>query len=127
MGGKRKRFWGHRGEHKTLGVAFESGLERRFLDQCYLQGIKVERCLDKVPYVDEAGKSHLYTPDFYLPDFKFVIEIKGTWTFKANHGFVREKFFAAREYFKGRYMLITEKELKQDIVAKLHRDLVNGY
>lgn len=124
---KRKRkYWGIRGTHKALGVVFESGFEKKFLDQCYMQGIKVQRCEEKVPYLDSSGKLHHYVPDFYLPDFDYVVEIKGSWAFQDNHGHVKEKFFAAQRFFKGRYTLITEKELKGDFVARLHKELMSG-
>lgn len=128
MAGKKrgKRFWGMKGTHKTLGLRFESGFEKKFLDQCYLQGIRVERCAEIVPYKDAEGKDRQYEPDFYLPDFDYVVEIKGSWAFRDNHGHVREKFFAAQAFFKGRYTLITEKELKADFVAKLHKELAGG-
>lgn len=105
---------------------FESGFEKKFLDQCYMQGIKVQRCEEKVPYLDSSGKLHHYVPDFYLPDFDYVVEIKGSWAFQDNHGHVKEKFFAAQRFFKGRYTLITEKELKGDFVARLHKELMSG-
>lgn len=123
---RKGRFWGIRGVHKSVKVQYDSGFEKKFLDQCYLQGIKVTRCTEKVPYIDAEGKAHTYEPDFYLPDFDYVVEIKGSWAFRDNHGHVREKFFAAQEFFKGRYALITEKELKSDFVAKLHKELVSG-
>lgn len=115
-----------KGTHKTLRIEFDSGLEKRFLDQCYMQGIKVERCRKLVPYRDSDGKAHTYEPDFYLPDFDFVVEIKGSWAFKTNHANVREKFYAAMEFFGGKYTLITEKELKGDFVAGLHKVLTDG-
>lgn len=108
------------------GVPFESGFEKKFLDQCYQLGIKVERCKSTVRYQDATGKWHTYYPDFYWPEARFVVEIKGAWAFKENHGHVKEKMMAALKYFEGRYTVITEKELRSDFVAKLYRGLKSG-
>lgn len=128
MGGKKKgrKFWSMQGTHRATKLPYDSGLEKKFLDQCYMQGIKVVRCTVRVPYKDGDGKWHHYEPDFYLPDFDFVVEIKGSWAFKTNHAHVREKFYAAQTHFKGRYTLITEKELRTDFVAGLHKVLTDG-
>lgn len=126
MGKRKGKFWSMHGTHRSTGIRYESGFEKKFLDQCYLQGIRVTRCTVVVPYRDSTGKSHTYEPDFFWPDFNYVIEIKGSWALRDNHGFVREKFFAAKAQFNGRYTLITEKELKTDYVATLRRDLTHG-
>lgn len=128
MRGKRKRFSAkYVGTHRPLGIGYESGLEKRFLDQCYAQGIKVERCKTTVPYQDDTGKWRTYSPDFRLVDFDVVVEVKGMWAVRSNHAYVNEKYHAAKAKFKGRYVLITEKELRSDYVARLHRELVGGH
>lgn len=108
---------------KLHGIEFESGFEKKFLEQCYQLGIKVQRCTSQVRYRDSAGKWHVYHPDFYWPDYDYVIEIKGVWAFRENHGNVREKFQAATVQYRGRYTIITEKELKTTFVADLFRQL----
>ena len=120
-----KKFDGKKGKHRSTEIAYESGLEKRFLDQCYLQGIKVRRCVDTVPYQDADGKWHRYEPDFVLTDFGVVVEVKGMWAVKINHANVKEKFHAARKKFgENRYVMVTEKELRSDYVARLHKALV---
>ena len=121
---KRSKFWSMHGV--VRGVPYESGFEKKFLEQCYMQGIKVERSKVRVPYKDADGKWHHYEPDFYWPQYDYTIEIKGSWAFKTNHANVREKYHAAAAYFKGRYTMFTEKELRGDFVAKLHAELHNG-
>lgn len=126
MAGSRKarsKFWSMHGTHRATGVAYESGHEKKFLEQCFLQGIKVERCTVRVPYIDSAGKARHYEPDFYWPKFDYVIEIKGAWALKSNHAYVKEKLLAAMKHFKGRYTLLTEKELREGFVAKIHLEL----
>lgn len=121
----RSKFWSMHGTHKSTGVAFESGHEKKFLEQCYMQGIKVQRCETRVPYIDSEGKARHYEPDFFLPDFNYVVEIKGVWALKSNHAYVKEKFLAAMKHFKGRYTMITEVELKNGYVARMHVELTS--
>lgn len=120
----RSKFWGMRGSYN--GIQFESGYEKKFLEQCRQLGIRVERCKVGVAYQDAQGKWHRYEPDFYWPEVDYVVEIKGTWAFRENHGNVREKFAAATVQFKGRYTIVTEKELRSDFVIRLYRTLING-
>lgn len=119
---QRSKFWSMRGSFH--GTTFESGYEKKFLEMCYRLGIKVERSKDQVAYQDDKGKWHRYNPDFYLPGLDFTVEVKGSWAFRENHGFVREKFMAATSHYRGRYTLVTEKELKSDFVSKLLNQLV---
>ncbi len=126
MAGKRGKFWSLKGTHKETGVRFESGFEKKFLDQCWLRGLKVARCPDRVPYRDAEGRPHHFEPDFVLLDYGYVVEIKGLWAFKSNHGNVREKFHAAIAYYEGRFTMITERELRGDYVSKLHAELARG-
>lgn len=131
MAGKKKpksKFSGIEGRHKSTGIEYHSGLEKKFLDQCYMMGIKVARCKDTVPYIDASGKWHRYEPDFVLADFGVVVEIKGLWAVRSNHANVREKFEAARARFgANRFVMMTEKELKSDYLARLYRTLVYGH
>lgn len=122
----RSKFWSMHGTHGATGVAFESGHEKKFIEQCFLQGIQVQRCTVRVPYIDSDGKLRHYEPDFYWPKFDYVIEIKGSWALRTNHAYVKEKFFAAQKFFNGRYTMITEKELRVGFVADLHRRLTHG-
>lgn len=117
----RSRFWSMRGRFN--GVVFESGFEKKFLEQCYQLGVRVTRSDAEIRYRDAQGRLHRYYPDFYWPEYDHTIEIKGTWAFRENHGNVREKYMAAMDHFKGRYSLITEKELKTTFVADLRRKL----
>lgn len=105
------------------GVSFESGFEKKFLEQCYLQGIRTVRSPALVAYQDSSGKWHTYSPDFYWPDLDYTVEVKGTWAFRENHGNVKEKYVAALRHFGGRYTIVTERELRSDFVSRLHASL----
>lgn len=118
----RSRFWSQKGEFD--GVHFDSGLEKKFLDRCHRSGVKAVRSKVRVPYQDSTGKWHHYEPDFYLPDFDFTVEIKGMWAFKRNHAHVAEKVNAATQFFKGRFTVMTEWELKSDYPERVFRALM---
>ena len=123
---KRSKFWSQHGADKRSGVKYDSGFEKKFLEQCYMLGVETVRSKARVPYKDADGKWHHYEPDFYWPAYDYTIEIKGSWAFKSNHANVKEKFHAAFAFFNGRYTLFTEKELRGDYVAKLFAELHNA-
>lgn len=54
----------------------ESSYELIFLIYCFDNNIKVERCPFKFSYTYD-NKKHLYFPDFYLPEYDMIIELKG--------------------------------------------------
>lgn len=56
-----------------------SYLEEEFFDLCLSRSIKLEKA-KPIRYLDSTGKQHRYYPDFYLPQYDQVIEIKGFLT-----------------------------------------------
>ena len=60
---------------KNTLLTYQSNLEKKFLDYCYNYKIKVINGFE-IPYVYN-GNIHTYISDFYLPDYKMIIEIKG--------------------------------------------------
>lgn len=76
---------------KYKNVKFRSHLERDFAK--YLDKLKIEweyekykfELLERTSYHDKVeDKDHIlrgifYTPDFYLPKYDLIIEIKGNW------------------------------------------------
>jgi Phage endonuclease I len=120
---KRKSYGGMKG---TLhGIDFESGHEKKFIRICRQLGIRLTRCEMKIPYCAE-GRWHTYSPDFSWPAVNYVIEVKGSWAFKDNHGFVREKYTYAMKELKGRYALISEKELTSEFVMGMYKAILSG-
>ena len=117
----RSKYWSMKG--RSNGIVYDSGFEKKFLEICRQYGVKVVRSPSAVPYVGTDGKHRTYYPDFYLTDYNYTIEIKGAWAFRDNHGFVREKYFAAMAFFKGRYTLITEREINSQFLKNLFLDL----
>ena len=76
---------------KFKDIKFRSKMERDFAK--YLERNHIEweyekykfELLEHEPYFDKTeGKKHtlrgvFYTPDFYLPQYNLIVEIKGTW------------------------------------------------
>ena len=95
------------------GIFFRSSYEKKFLEFCEKYKIKVESAENKnfrLRYLYE-GKKHWYYPDFYLPDFDVVVEIKPLSLLdfdrnleKINVGMLNYNFW-----------LITEEELEENV------------
>lgn len=70
---------GHETGHIN-GIFYRSSYEKTFLEYCYNKNIKIEPASTKefrVAYKDEVeSKLRMYYPDFYLPDYDIIIEIK---------------------------------------------------
>lgn len=119
----RKNYYGQKGSLHGLG--FESGFEKKFIRICRQLGIRLERSKHEIRYQEgNPAKWHTYYPDFYWPDVDFVVEIKGTWAFKTNHGFIREKYAAAMVKLNGRYTVLTEKELTSEFILRMYKALL---
>ena len=56
------------------GLTYQSNLEKYFIEQCYKHNIKINNGF-KIPYYFNKSM-HTYISDFYLPEFKYIIEIK---------------------------------------------------
>lgn len=56
------------------GLTYQSQLEKYFIEQCYKYNIKINNGLE-IPYYFK-NSYHKYISDFYLPEFKYIIEIK---------------------------------------------------
>jgi hypothetical protein len=60
------------------GFYYRSSYEKKFIEYCVNNNIAIETAETKefrVPYIIN-GKRHFYYPDFYLPDYDLIIEIK---------------------------------------------------
>ncbi len=63
------------------GIWFRSSYEERFLRWCLSKSVKVVSASNKefrVRY-NFLGRDHFYYPDFYLPEYNIVIEVKSSW------------------------------------------------
>lgn len=106
------------------GLYYRSSYEFMFLRFCRKYFIDVESAGTKeyaVPYVDQHGAERMYYPDFYLPEFDLIIEIKPSTMVK--HGSNPQKFAAANRKYP-RFCVLTELSGYTD-KAKWH-DLYYG-
>lgn len=95
-----------------LGVFYRSSYEKQFLDLCEKFNVKVESAATKefrVRYTLD-NKNHWYYPDFYLPDYDIIVEVKplSLLTFNENDS----KIYEGMRLYS--YWLVTEEELFEE-------------
>lgn len=56
------------------GLTYQSNIEKYFIEQCYKYNIRINNGLE-IPYYFN-NSLHTYISDFYLPEYKYIIEIK---------------------------------------------------
>lgn len=77
---KRKKSLTPQGWYKspTAGkVHYQSGYEKKFMEWLDSKKIPWEKCRERFLYTALDGKEHRYNPDFYLPEPKLYVEVKG--------------------------------------------------
>jgi len=93
------------------GIYYRSSYELKLIEYCFNNGIKIEPAEQKIfriKYKDENGKTRFYYPDFYLPDYNIIVEVKPL-SLLSNERVILKADAAMKEYD---YVLITEEELK---------------
>lgn len=93
------------------GIYFRSSYELLFISYCFDNGIKVESAETKefrVRYVDKFGKPRMYYPDFYLPDYDAVVEIKPIELLLSNENNMIKAIAGAKNH---NYSIVTEEDL----------------
>ena len=70
--------------YDNSGLTYQSGLEKKFIDLCKIKNIKIVNGFE-IEYLFK-NKKHIYVSDFYLPDYKILIEIKS-----CNHFYKKDK------------------------------------
>lgn len=61
--------------YKNTSITYQSNLEKYFLDKCFENNIKVMNGYE-IPYIFD-NKQRTYISDFFLPEYKIVLELKG--------------------------------------------------
>ena len=92
------------------GMYYRSSYELYFLIYCFENNIKVESAETKefrLRYIDINGKMRMYYPDFYLPDYESIIEIKPLSMIDYKNNPI--KIVAAATNYA--FSLVTEEEL----------------
>ena len=83
------------------GLTYQSQIEKYFIEQCYKYNIKINNGLE-IPYYFN-NSMHTYISDFYLPEFRYIIEIKSNniWYKKdLESGKIKAKENGALEFGK---------------------------
>lgn len=63
-----------------------------------------------LPYFDKDGNSHLYFPDFYIPEFDVYIEIKSDYTLSMPG--IKEKYENVKK-MGHKLLILSNKQLKE--------------
>jgi hypothetical protein len=90
-------------------IWYRSSYEKAFLEYCQKNSIVVKSASNKnfrVPYVVEDTR-HLFYPDFYLPEFDLVVEVKAGWQLYDNTTQAKIEAASFEYYFK----IVDEEEL----------------
>lgn len=102
------------------GLFYRSSYELRFMKYCDENGIKfisAENKTYRCPYEDNKGKRRWYYPDYYLPEYNIVIEIKPASMLTIEN--VQRKINAGKAY----HNLIVVDETILDNLDKLFEEL----
>lgn len=99
--------YGKGGKHLSgefNGIWFRSKNELDFLVKCQIEDIEVISASNSkysLTYLDKCGRMRTYFPDFYLPQYDVVVEIKNKYlqSVEAN------KISAAKEFYGDRFLL----------------------
>jgi hypothetical protein len=90
---------------------FRSSYEEQFLLTCNKFNIIVETAESKefrVPYIDHNNIKRMYYPDFYLPEYDVIIEIKPILMLLLENNLLK---VTEGMRFHNNYLLLTEEEL----------------
>lgn len=91
--------------YKNSELTYQSKLEYNFIEKCIENNIKIQNCF-KIDYIFN-NTVHKYTPDFYLPEYKMIIELKSKnqyYKIDLKSGKLEAKSNAAIEYAKSNDM-----------------------
>lgn len=107
------------------GLTYQSNVEKYFIDKCYENNIKIVNGF-KIPYIIN-NKHRTYITDFYLPDYKYIIEIKSNniWYKRdLKNGIIDAKINAAKNFNKDfQYKMLFDNDI-DDFITFLMKDIV---
>lgn len=101
------------------GLTYQSNLEKKFIDLCKKSNIDIVNGL-KIDYIFN-NKNKTYITDFYLPKYKFIIEIKSINQFYKNDlksGKFQSKVDAATLFAKNndmKYFVLFDEDIEEFI------------
>jgi hypothetical protein len=91
-------------------IYYRSSYELKLLQYCHANNIAIvpaEQKIFRIKYKDETGKSRHYYPDFYLPEYDVLVEVK-PMALLANDRVILKAVEAMKDH---NYILVTEEEL----------------
>lgn len=110
---------------KYYNITYQSNLEKEFVNKCIDNNIRIENGLNITYHFN--NKKHTYITDFYLPDYKYIIEIKADniWYKKdVLTGKFQAKVDAATKYCitNGlKYFVLFNQDI-DDFITNIERD-----
>ena len=67
-----------RGKRGTLnGIYYQSSWELAYLTWCFDKKVEIQRYEGHFEYINSKGEIKRYFPDFYLPKYDLIVEVKG--------------------------------------------------
>lgn len=111
----------------STGLTYQSKPEKKFIECCLKNNIKIVNGLE-IPYIWN-NHCKTYISDFYLPDYKMIIEIKDDNHFYRNdlkNGKIEAKKIAAEEFGKKEnieYRMIFSYEIDDFIKSLIDKNL----
>lgn len=121
----RKMFDGSRKSYVDCNgnsVELRSGYELQLYNYLVSKGIRFEYESIEIKYISTDNKQHVYNPDFYLPDYNLILEVKPKMytTNKINQ--IKKQVCINAGY---KFLFITENELS-DLNCYFHNKVFNG-
>lgn len=89
------------------------GEEPQFLDFVFSNTLFNEDEIDykpaRIKYISTDGKDHYYFPDFYIPKFNLIVEIKSSWILSFDIDITDLKIKATKEFGYNFIMVLDKK------------------
>lgn len=105
-------------------IYYRSSYEKVFLQQCFDRNIKVVSAETKqwrIFYFDENNKRKMYYPDFYLPEYDCIVEIKPESMLECNNNIEKWTAYLMNKECENFEMLTEEDIFGDDLwVDRLH-------
>ena len=121
---RKKRLWSKSSKYKKkdgtiveMDSTWEVAMAKR-LDKLNIRWDRDESI--KIHYQNEKGKNKNYIPDFYLPEFKLFIEVKGYWTDTARY-----KMKDVQERYPNSFLILESLEEISKVNRRLLKKIKN--
>jgi hypothetical protein len=120
------------GSHKTVvlpsgKIINKQGYEPQFIEHVFKNNLLTEDEINYHPngitYIRPSdGKSHIYFPDFYIPKYNLIVEIKSSWTEKIDQNLLLKEQACKQQGYN--YLRIVNSNF--DIFDKYLQEINHG-